>query len=148
VDQGDVNEAFQQMAAAQVFQDMEALINAFVRLESESRHHIACAGDPQAAALAADEAYRLLMDSPMKVIPTLILGLADRFNREHEILMAVLERVEDAKGHLELSRDFRGRQMSEMERVNVDCALNFLAEITGSVPYMIDGEDNADNSEL
>ena len=97
----DVNEQFRALAIRSMAEDIEAVIDQVVHLESMSRHEVECTGDAQAANDAAAQAYSIFMDVPMKLIPTLIMGLADKANREKEALLAALDALDAAATSLE-----------------------------------------------
>ena len=92
----DVNEQFRALAIRSMAEDIEAVIDQVVHLESMSRHEVECTGDARAANDAAAQAYSIFMDVPMKLMPTLIMGLADKANREKEALLAALDALDSA----------------------------------------------------
>lgn len=97
----DVNDQFRSMAMRSIAEDMDAVIEQVIHLEAMSRHEVACTGNAEAANVAAGQAYSIFMDVPMKLTPTLIMGLADKVNREKEALLAALDALDGAAVALE-----------------------------------------------
>lgn len=91
----DVNDHFRSMAMRSIAEDVEAVIEQVMHLEAISRHEVECTGNTEAANAAAYRAYSIFMDVPMKLMPTLIMGLADRANRERGALLAALDTITD-----------------------------------------------------
>lgn len=97
----DVNDQFRAMALRSIAEDVDAVIEQVTHLEAMSRHEVTCTGDADAANASAAQAYSIFMDVPMKLMPTLIMGLADKANREKEALLAALDALDGAAVALE-----------------------------------------------
>lgn len=96
MDPDSVNEQFRAMAIRAMADDMDAVIDRVLHLEAASRHELECTGDTQAANDAAAQAYSIFMDVSMKMAPTLIMGLADKANREKEALLSALDAIDSS----------------------------------------------------
>jgi hypothetical protein len=82
---------FDRMISAELFADVNAMINQIVELESRARREV---DDPAAAASYANEAYAILLEQPLRMLPTLMLALADRVNVTEERHWGYLEVIE------------------------------------------------------
>ena len=96
----DFDEVFVKLAVNSVIDDLEELVSKVLYLESMSRHVVACENDHEAAGAYAQEAYALFMGIPMATVPTFIMAVADRYNREREELLKVLDGVYEAEREL------------------------------------------------
>lgn len=149
MEQSDVNEQFKAMVFHEMVEHGELLINKLCELEAVSRHEMACNQDPVAAGTAADQAYALFMDVSLKMLPTVVMGLADKYNREHEAYTALLDAVAEAMEVLILAAKHRARREHVLEEINLELALNFLAEARENALYeKVEESDEPDDSEL
>lgn len=94
-----MSEEFDELVQRQMFSDMGAVIDRVIELEGHSRV-AAHAEDPQGVDHFANLAYSIFMDVPMKLMPTVIMGLADATNRERDLIRALREDVRDASSAL------------------------------------------------
>lgn len=90
-------EAFMSMAVNSVIEDLDGLVDGIFRYEAMSRHAVAVNDDYEAAEEFANEAGKLIMDVPYRTIPTVIMAMADRFNREREAYLATLDELFEAQ---------------------------------------------------
>lgn len=95
----EFNEAFLGLAMQSVVDDLDSLLDQVLRLEAMARHSTA-ADDHESASAYANEAYALFMAMPVKALPTFIMALADRYNREREHLLAALDAIHTAEGRM------------------------------------------------
>lgn len=89
----EFEEAFMNMAVNSVIEDLDGLVDGIFRYEAMSRHAVGVNGDYEAAEEFANEAGKLIMDVPYRTIPTVIMAMADRFNREREAYLATLDEL-------------------------------------------------------
>lgn len=126
--QDDVNEQFRSMMFVNAVQETDEIIREIVTYESQARHAVACEGDPGAGAQFADAAYAVLMGVSLKVLPTVAMGIADLFNREHEAYLLALDHISDAMEHLRMYRVFLERGDMELARSELAVAVQILAQ--------------------
>ena len=148
--QDDVNEQFRAIMFRDMVEHGETLIQRICELEAASRHEMSCNDDPEAAGRFADEAFALFMDSQMKMLPTIVMGLADRFNREHEAYTALLDTMSEVHGVLLMAAQHRARREPVLEEINLELALTFLTDAREGALYekTEEDEDEPDDSEL
>jgi hypothetical protein len=134
-------EAFASLSFNAVAEDLEGLMDEVVYLESVCRHAVACDENHEAAAEAANQAYAAFMGVSMKALPTLIMGMADRINREREGFLAALEGVHGAKQRLTEVLDSASRTSGIPLDVLVDLmgVSRVLDEIMENAPYQREG---------
>lgn len=131
-----INEQFREIAFTTVALDAEQLINQVIGLEAESRHEMSCNDDPEAAGRKANEAYGLFMQSTtLAGLPTLVMGFADKFNREHEAYTLALDAIADAKEHIRLALEFVKRKQPAMVEANVESAMAILVQALEDAIY-------------
>lgn len=145
--QDDVNEQFKSIVWQDMIEHGELLITRICELESASRHEMSCNQDPVAAAKFADEAYALFMDLPLKLLPTIVMGLADKFNREHEGYTALLDTVGEVQEVLFVAAQHRARREPVLEEINLELALTFLADAREQALYEKTDEEDGDESD-
>lgn len=126
--QDDVNEQFRAMMFASTVSDADEVIGQIVSYESKARHAMACEEDPQTAHQYADSAYAALMGVSLKMLPTVTMGIADLFNREHEAYLLSLDHISDALDHLRSFRVFMERGDMELARLELTTAEQILAQ--------------------
>lgn len=149
MDQSDVNDQFKAMVFHDMVEHGELLIEKVCELEAASRHEMSCNQDPVAAGQAADQAYGLFMDVSLKMLPTIVMGMADKYNREHEAYTALLDTVAEAMEVLILAAKHRARGESVLEEINLELALNFLADAREAALYeKVEESDEPDDPEL
>lgn len=146
MDQGDVNEAFQNMTRIMRIDEMESLLNEIITLEARSRHILQCDGNKAEAEAVGNQLYTLLMSLRMAEVPSLIMNLADRFNREHDIVAMLLDAIEEADHDLDLAAGHFGNDRKAIGGTHLLNAQRLLREALERAPYeRIDDEDNSDS---
>lgn len=93
-DNEEFDQAFLGMAVTSNIEDLDHVISQILYLEGLSRF-AALGEDPEVVQGYAQEAFALFMDVPLKTVPTFIMAMADRFNREKEALLAALDALND-----------------------------------------------------
>lgn len=146
MNQDNVNEQFRAIVFRDMVEHGETLIQRICELEAASRHEMSCNDDPVAAGKFADEAFALFMDTQMKMIPTIVMGLADRFNREHEAYTALLDTMGEVREVLLLAAQHRARREPVLEEINLDLALTFLADAQEHALYEKTEESDEPNN--
>lgn len=128
MDQESVNEEFRHLAFVSVVEDAAAMIEQVFALEARSRHEMACNDDPEAAGRAAHEAYSLFMQgTTLAGLPTIVMGMADKFNREHEAYASLLDAVADAAEHLRQAVELAARNKPGLAEASILSARMILA---------------------
>lgn len=129
------NEQFRSIAFNTLVEEAEETISAVLALESRSRHEMACNGDHEAAAALAAEAYVVFTELPIRAIPTFVMNLADRHNREHEAYTKALDDISDAREHLRQFRVLRDQSQFALAEASLDAAEKILAESLDNALY-------------
>lgn len=87
------------MMRNEMFADMAVVIDQVIALEAKSRER-SFVDDAQGVEHFANQAYSIFMDVPMKLMPTVVMGLADSVNRERELIRALREDLRDGASAL------------------------------------------------
>lgn len=142
MNQDDVNEQFKALAFRSMADDLEQIMNEVVRLEAQARHHVGCEDDPDAANRAASEAAGLFMTVTLAAVPTLIMGLADKFNREKEALLALLDVIYHGAGEVRAAIHHLEQGQSALALAYLHNLGDRYADALEEAPYQRTGEDD------
>lgn len=126
--QDEVNEQFRAMMFANTVDEADEVVGQIVSLESKARHAMTCEEDQENASQFANAAYAVLAGVSLKLIPTVTMGIADLFNREHEAYLLALDHISDTLEHLRTYRVFLERGDTALARAELSVAEQILAQ--------------------
>lgn len=92
--QEEFDKVFLGLSVNSVIEDIDSAVDEIISYEAQARNAVAYDEDP---APYAQQAYEVFLSVPMKTVPTLIMAIADRFNREREAFLALLDVVDEAR---------------------------------------------------
>lgn len=98
--QDEVNDQFRAMMLNSTIQEVDEVIHQIVGWEARARHAAACEEDHEAAQQYANAGYEVLAGVTLKMIPSIVMGTADLFNREHEAYTRNLDYLSDIMEHV------------------------------------------------
>ena len=129
------DEEFSRMMFRSVVEEVEAIMAQIIFAEAQSRHEMACNDDPEAANAAANRAYATLMEVKLRELPTLIMGLADKFNREHEAYTKLLDEIQDVQEHLRQFDILKDRGQDALAQASVLAAQSIIVGALADALY-------------
>lgn len=129
--QDEVNEQFRALVFADAIQETDQVVRQILTSEAQARHAMACEGDPVAAQEFANAGYQVLLGVPMRSVPSVVMSMADMFNREHEAYTVALDYILDIEEHLRQFQTF-------WERGDTAAALASVAAIQAIVKQAVD----------
>ena len=133
--QDEVNDQFRTMMFTEAVEETDDVIRQIISCEAEARHAMACEDDRQAAADFANAGYQILLSAPMRMVPSVVMGLADMFNREHEAYTLQLDYLSDIKEHIRQFRVLWERGDTAIALANIGAIESIIAQADASAIY-------------
>lgn len=135
MNQDDVDGEFKALAFRTMAEDLEQIMNEVIRLEGQARHEIGCNDDHIAANKAASDAASLFMTVQLNLVPTLIMAMADKFNREKESLLALLEVIHHGAAEIGIAVNYLEAGNQRMALAHLHNLADKYAEALEEAPY-------------